>query len=76
MKEYEVSVPVLGVAHLTVNADSPEEALREAVDIAGPDDVDEWVAHDALVEGNFFHGRLNRAQIDNVYDPEADDVDH
>ena len=61
MKDYEISVPVMGIAHVSVSAESEADALAQAVDIAGPDDVD---------EGNVFYGPLNRARVDNVYDEE------
>jgi hypothetical protein len=70
VKEYEISVPVLGVAHVTVMADSEESALSQAINEAGPDDVDEWYALKAVVEGNVFYGPLNNARVDGVYDPD------
>lgn len=75
MKEYSVAVPVLGIAHVMVLANSPEEAIEEALGHAGPDDVDEWMAHERLVEGNVFYGQINKARIDDVYDPDAEDED-
>lgn len=73
MKEYSVAVPVLGTALVMVFANSPEEAIEEAMGLAGPDDVDEWMAHERLVEGNVFYGQINKARIDSVYDPEEED---
>lgn len=67
-KTYEVSVPIMGVAHLTVEADSEAEAIEMALGEAGPQDVDEWTAYEVVAEGNFYHGMINRARIDNVYD--------
>lgn len=69
MKEYECSVPVMGVAHVTVFAESPEAALKEAIEIASCEEVDEWQTYAVLVQGNVFYGRQNKAQIDNVYEP-------
>jgi len=74
MKEYEISIAVIGVAHVTVEAESEEDALRQAEDMAGPDDVDEWMAHRVLVEGNVYYGPINRARIDNSYDQDGADA--
>lgn len=75
MKEYSVAIPILGTAFVMVEANSPEEAIEQALGIAGPDNVDEWLAHEKLVEGNIFYGQINKARIDDVYDPEEDDAD-
>ena len=72
MKTYECSVPVLGIALVTVVAGDEEEALLLAVNNARPDDVDIWESHHVLVEGNFYYGAINRARVDNVYDEEED----
>lgn len=70
MKTYEVSVPLMGVAHLTVDAESEAEAIEMALGDACPDHVDEWQAYAVVSEGNFYHGVINRARVDNVYDCE------
>lgn len=73
MAEYSVAVPILGTALVVVEATSGAEAIEKALDIAGPDDVDEWLAYDKLVEGNIFYGQINKARIDDVYDPDEED---
>jgi hypothetical protein len=68
VKEYEISVPV--IAHVTVEAESEQEAIQKALDTAGPNDVDAWYNHRTVVVGNSFHGPLNRVRVDNVFDTE------
>ncbi len=75
MKEYSVAVPILGTALVVVEAESEEEAIKLAVDEALPEQVDEWMAYGKLVEGNFFHGQISKARIDDVYDPDEEDED-
>jgi hypothetical protein len=73
VKEYSVAVPILGTALVMVEADSRGDAIEKALGIAGPDDVDEWMAYEYLVQGNIFYGQINKARIDDVYDPDAED---
>ena len=75
MKEYSVAVPILGTALVVVEADSEAEAIEQALGLASPDHVDEWMVHEQLVEGNVFYGQINKARIDDVYDPEEDEDD-
>ncbi len=75
MAEYSVAIPILGTALVVVEATSGAEAIEKALGIAGPNDVDEWMAHEKLVEGNIFYGQINKARIDDVYDPDEDEDD-
>lgn len=75
MKEYSVAVPILGTALVVVGADSEAEAIEQALGLASPDHVDEWMTHERLVEGNVFYGQINKVRIDDVYDPEEDEDD-
>lgn len=72
MKEYSVAVPILGIALVVVEAESEAEAIELALGDAGPEYVDEWIAHEKLVEGNIFYGQINKARIDDVYDPDEE----
>jgi hypothetical protein len=62
----------MGIAHVMVEAESEKEAIDKALDKASFEDVDEWYNLRQVVEGNIFHGPLNRIRVDGFYDPEAD----
>lgn len=49
---YEVTIPIAGHAFLTVEADSEESAIEEAMNVVTIDDVEEWEALDQFNQGN------------------------
>lgn len=52
MKEFEVTIPIVGMAYLTIQAETEADAIAEAMKIASPEDVNEWQAHEHIVRGN------------------------
>lgn len=57
MAEYQVTLPISGYVLVTVEADSESEAIEKALleDIKLTD-IEEWEAHDKVVEGNVWRG--------------------
>lgn len=62
-KRYFVSVPILAIAKVEVEADNEEDAIAYALDRATLENVDEWEAHKKLVQGNCFYGDLSEAEV-------------
>lgn len=66
-KLWSVAIPISGVMHVDIEADSAEEAISKA--LAGDydlDDVDEWEPHRHLIRGNVFYGALAEADAEEV----------
>ena len=66
IKRYFVSVPILAIAVIEVEANSEENAIDYAVDHATLDDVDEWEPHKNLLNGNVFNGSQSLATISSI----------
>ena len=62
MAAYTVTVPIVGVASIDVEANSEDEAIREAIDAVSFDNIDTWEAVRKIVSGNVFHGSRNEAE--------------
>ena len=62
-KRYFVSVPILAIAKIEVEADNEENAIAYAVNHATLENVDEWKAHKTLLQGNCFSGDLSKAEV-------------
>ncbi len=62
-KTYDVCVPFTGTIWVTVEADSPEEAINEAFNSEqlNLDNVHEWQAHVEICSGNMLHASQNEA---------------
>lgn len=52
MKTYGISLPITGVAHLEVEAESEEEAIEKAFKLVTINDIDEWEALEHVSRGN------------------------
>lgn len=62
MKEYNVSLPVTGILHKTVEAESKEEAITKALESELTyEDIESWDTHRIICRGNVFGGELNEA---------------
>ena len=59
MKEYCVSVPIAGYAIVTVEAESEEQAIEQALHDVVLEDMEEWEALHHICEGNVFYGPMN-----------------
>lgn len=55
LREYQVTLPITGLAYLTVEAESAEQAIEQAMEIVTHDDVHEWEAVHSIMEGNVCH---------------------
>ncbi len=68
MKTYSVTLPVSGVIHTEVEAESEDDAIEKA--LADPDitidDIAEWEPCRNIVEGNVFYGHTNEASAEEV----------
>lgn len=65
MKKYTVKVPIVAVCYVEVEAESEKEAIKKAM---GSNDltienVEEWEAHERIVEGNICHTYNYKAEI-------------
>jgi hypothetical protein len=66
MKTYEVTLPIAGVAYLTVVADSEEDAISKAMEEVSQDDIEEWSSYRRIVSGNVLHPSHNEATADEI----------
>lgn len=63
-KYYSVLLPISGYIALEVEAEDEAEAIKNALESKYDiNDIEEWSAHEAVVEGNFFHGLKNHAEV-------------
>ena len=66
IKTYEVTIPIVGMAFVTVDAASEEDAIHEALAVAGPEDVSEWEALRHVVRGNVCYVSPSSARAEEV----------
>lgn len=66
MKEYCVTVPIMGAAFVTVQAETEEDAIQQALGVAGPDDVDAWEPLEYVVQGNVCYANPSKAYVESV----------
>lgn len=64
MKEYLVSIPITGVAVITVQAESEEEAIAIGLDNVSINHVEDWSPVEKIVGGNVFYGVQNEASAE------------
>lgn len=62
-KTYSVAVPISGVIHVEVEADSKEEAIDKALESEQLtlENIDEWTPHRHLVQGNVCYATQRQA---------------
>lgn len=65
MYEFTVTIPITGVAHVVVEAEDEEDAIRQGFEVVTLDDVDDWSSHRRIIEGNVFYGTQNEAEATN-----------
>ena len=80
MKTYELTVPILGHAYVSVEADSEAEAIEKALSnvyiVVKSDKESVYVAEQeggavkTVCEGNFFYGAYNSVSVDDEWDDE------
>ena len=76
-KEYYVSLPVNAKVHVTVEANSEEEAIEKALsevsftlecknekDSEKHYEIEEWDVYDKMMEGNFWYGVIYKAEAE------------
>lgn len=63
MKEYDVCVPITGVAWIVVQAKDKQHAIKRALESEHLtlDKIEDWEAHRVIVEGNVLHATTNEA---------------
>lgn len=64
MKEYLVTIPITGVALITVQAETAEEAIDLGLDNVTLDHVEDWNPVKKIVGGNVFYGIQNEADAE------------
>lgn len=64
MKEYLVTIPITGVAVITVQADTEEEAIAIGIDNVTLDNIEGWKPVEKIVGGNVFYGIQNEAEAE------------
>ena len=52
MNEYEVTLPITGLAFLTVQAESEKAAITQAIETVTVDNIEEWQAVEHILRGN------------------------
>lgn len=68
MREYEISVPMMAVVHVSVIAANKKDAIKKALEIADIKNASEAEAHKIIVDGNVFYGILNEIEISDIKD--------
>lgn len=68
MKTYEVTLPIAGVAYLTIQAESEEEAVSKAMDEVVQTDIEEWSSYRRISSGNVLHVSHNEAYAEEIAD--------
>lgn len=73
-KNYDVCLPISGTIIVTVDADSEEEAIQNALDSDDLiiDNIESWTAHEHIVQGNIFYGERNDAEADLAFGEEEE----
>lgn len=66
MPRYEVKLPITGYAILEVEADDEKSAIIAALvsEDLTTSAIEVWEGVECVVEGNVFHGELNRAEVE------------
>lgn len=66
MRTYELTIPIAGVAYMTVEAESEEAAIEEAFNKISTEDIEEWEAFRAITRGNTLYAPLNEINVKDV----------
>jgi len=70
--EWEVVVPIVGYALVTVRGADEKEAFENALDVVTRDHIEEWEAVEHIVEGNVFYGNVNDIEATRIDDDEEE----
>lgn len=73
MKNYQVTVPITGIAFISVQAESEQEAIQKAMDNVTINEVESWEAHEHIVKGNVFYGVQNEVECELALGESDDD---
>ncbi len=68
MKTYEVTLPIVGIAFLTVEAESEEDAISKAIDEVSMEHIEEWDALRRITSGNVLYASRNEAEAVEIED--------
>jgi len=71
-QEYSVRIPVTGFVEVTIEADSPADAIDRALDLEI--DIDEpmmydhceFETHEIITDGNMFYGAINEVEVEEI----------
>ena len=66
MASYEVTLPIVAVAYMTVEADSAEEAWNAACDTVEFEDFNEWYPVKQVTRGNVCSHPQNEREINEL----------
>ena len=63
MKRWDVYLPITGIAHVSVEAETQQEAIDAAFqsDEVTAESIDTWDVHRHVTRANVYHGMLNYA---------------
>jgi hypothetical protein len=67
MKEWNVTVPIVGYAIVLVEAIDEGTAISEALRNVSFNDVESWEGVKVLAEGNVLHAPRNRAEAEEAF---------
>jgi hypothetical protein len=73
VKEWEVILPIAGTAYVTVQAESEEAAIEEAMNVVTRDEIEEWDALHQIVKGNVCYAPTREASAQCVDEEDPDD---
>lgn len=65
-KRYRVELPIVGRAVVEVETDSPEAAIREAMQSCDLNNIEEWDPVRRITQGNVCYAPLNAATAEEV----------
>ena len=67
MARFEVTLPIVAVAYMTVEANSAEEAWETACDLVDVDDFSEWYPVKQVTRGNVCSHPQNEREINELF---------
>lgn len=66
MREFQVTVPIAGVAYITVEAETEEEAIDEALGTVGREHIEDWQALRHITQGNVCYAPVWHASAEDL----------
>lgn len=71
---YYIEVPITGVLHIEVEADTQAEAIEKALDVRDLDGLERWNPVEHITRGNGFYGVANDLRFISAEDEDGNTV--